>query len=491
MTFDNLGLYLTEFSNQDNTLPMNVQSHSIYRIVAILSLLCLVIVQFQLIYNTFELENNQYYLKEKDIIHENYSALIRNDKLYPGAQKIIDSHIIPNMDLYKKLYFSDRTAYERRLAEDWRKMIHELRLHQNMDSIFPAIVRQFNLNKELKYGLYIEHLSLSFDGRHYVPIFRPNVPGIQPYHPNGDIIAGTLERTDKQNSVSVYTVSAYTPNSYQITFALYVDQDNRTLQIFKAMLPTFLLAIFSILMVVGIYFITYRNWMRQKKLTAMTSDFINSISHEFNTPIATILVANQSLKDTISNSENIKALDLIAVIKRQTIRLKKLINQSLMISQLSRINLDKRKYYLPSVLMEILEDYSLKLDANVSIIPEIEGDINDIEMNKVLFTTMIYNLLDNGIKYNLSDKKIINIRVYPKEGNIHLEIQDNGVGIDLKSLKHIFKKFFRGKQRVEEGGLGLGLFYVQQVVNLHGWELAVESVIDKGTKFTIKINGKR
>src|SRR5690606_11924862 len=146
-----------------------------------------------------------------------------NDKLYPGAQKIIDSHVIPNMDLYKKLYFSDRTAYERRLAEDWRKMIHELRLHQNMDSIFPAIVRQFNLNKELKYGLYIEHLSLSFDGRHYVPVFRPNVPGIHPCHPIGAIIAGKLDCTDKQYSVSLYTGTSYKPNSNQIIYYIHVD----------------------------------------------------------------------------------------------------------------------------------------------------------------------------------------------------------------------------------------------------------------------------
>ncbi len=470
---------------------MHVQSHSIYRLIAIISLVCLVVVQFQLIYNTFELTNNQYYIKEKDVIHQNYSALIRNDKLYPGAQKIIDKHIIPQMPLFERLYENDRRAYNKKIAEVWNEVISELRLRQNMDTIFPNIVEQFNLNDKLKYGLYVEHMSLSFDGVNYVPVFMPSVDGVSSSHPNGDRIAGTLDRIDKQNQVSGYTVSAHTKNSYQITFALYVDQDNRVLQIFKAMLPTFLLSIFSILLVVGIYFITYQNWMRQKKLTAITSDFINSITHEFNTPIATILVANQSLENSVLMNDKVKSRDLIAVIKRQSIRLKNLINQSLTISQLSSINLDKARYYLPSVLLELLEDYSLKLEDNVSIIPDIQHDVSELDLNKFLFTTMIYNLLDNGIKYNESSEKIIQVKVYQQDKDVFIHIEDNGVGVNLESLKHIFKKFFRGKQRVEEGGLGLGLFYVQQVVNLHDWDLSVESEIGKGTKFIIKINTRR
>src|SRR5690606_13366091 len=470
---------------------MHVQSHSIYRLIAIISLVCLVVVQFQLIYNTFELTNNQYYIKEKDVIHQNYSALIRNDKLYPGAQKIIDKHIIPQMPLFERLYENDRLAYNKRIAEVWIEVIAELRLRQNMDTIFPNIVEQFNLNDKLKYGLYLEHMSLSFDGVNYVPVFMPSVDGVSSSHPNGDRIAGTLDRIDKQNQVSGYTVSAHTKNSYQITFELYGDRDNRVLQIFKAMLPTFLLSIFSILLVVGIYFITYQNWMRQKKLTAITSDFINSITHEFNTPIATILVANQSLENSVLMDDKVKSRDLIAVIKRQSIRLKNLINQSLTISQLSSINLDKARYYLPSVLLELLEDYSLKLEDNVSIISDIQHDVSELDLNKFLFTTMIYNLLDNGIKYNESSEKIIQVKVYQQDNDVFIHIEDNGVGVNLESLKHIFKKFFRGKQRVEEGGLGLGLFYVQQVVNLHDWDLSVASEIGKGTKFIIKINTRR
>lgn len=469
---------------------MAFQSHSVYRLIAIISLLSLVIVQFRLIYNTFELTNNQYFLKEKDIIHENYSALIRNDKLFPGAQKIIDKHIMLHMPLFQELYETDREAYDKKLAEVWKEMVAELRLRHNMDTIFPNLVQQFHLNEKLKYGLYIEHLSLSFDGTNYVPVFLPSVNGITASHPNGDKIAGTLNRIDKQNQVSGYTVSAHTKNSYQITFVLYVDQDNRVVQIFKAMLPTFLLSIFSIVLVVGIYFFTYRNWMKQKKLTAITSDFINSITHEFNTPIATILVANQSLESTLQTNDKSKSRDLIAVIKRQSFRLKNLVNQSLTISQLSSINLDKTRYYLPSVLLEILEDYSLKLESNVSILPEWSNDVSDIEMNKFLFTTMIYNLLDNAVKYNESDQKIIHVKVHQNQGHVFIEMEDNGIGVNMESLKHIFKKFFRGKERVEEGGLGLGLFYVQQVVNLHDWELSVESELNRGTKFIIKINTK-
>src|SRR5690606_26002690 len=113
---------------------------------------------------------------------------------------------------------------------------------------------------------------------------------------------------------------------YRFGFSLNVDTPNRFMTILRQMMPAFSLALFSILSVVIIYYITFRNWLRQKKLSEMKSDFINSITHEFHTPLAAIIVANRTLS-RISPSDNVSPLT--EVINRQAGRLKKLIAQTL------------------------------------------------------------------------------------------------------------------------------------------------------------------
>jgi len=227
--------------------------------------------------------------------------------------------------------------------------------------------------------------------------------------------------------------------------------------------------------------------MRQKKLTAMTSDFLNSVTHEFNTPVATILVANHSLAHTSIPNNPLKVKEFTAVIERQAQRLKKLIQQSLMISKLSNMNLDTSPEDISSVLMESLADYSLKLSADMAIIPEIEEDIPEIYLNKFLFTTMLYNILDNAFKYNDAPYKKVWITLRRREDLLSLEIQDNGIGMSADTVKYMYKKFYRGKDKIQEEGLGLGMFYVQQVIKLHDWSLDVHSQKGRGTTFHIKI----
>jgi len=461
-------------------------SEKAYRIIAISSLLILVAVQFKLIYNTFELKNNQYYLKEKKTLNEGYSLLIRNDKVFPGAQAIIDRHIYGLMDELKYTYYNQANA---RLAELKDKIssgiLEELKSRKDMDKFFATLVTSNNLNPNLRYAITISQISYTFDGLSYIPIFDAKAKNPSAIY--GEIVAGSLRDFDKQNLVSAYIVNSPLKDSYQISFSMYVDHNNRTLQILEDMLPTFLLAVGSILFVIGIYYKTYKNWMEQKKLTAMTSDFLNSISHEFNTPVATILVANHSLlKDEIIKDER-KVKELSAVIDRQAQRLKKLIKQSLTITKLSDVNLDKTAVEFVPLLLESLADYSLKLDHTVQLDPEITDAHGEVLLNKFLFTTMLYNLLDNAIKYNSSKAKQVVVRLRMEENQLILSIIDNGVGIAPETLAYIYNRFYRGKHSIQADGLGLGLYYVQQVVKLHQWDLLVQSEVGKGSTFEIKM----
>lgn len=466
---------------------MKINSDKIYRCIAIMSLIILVAVQFILIFNTFELRDNQFFLKEKAIIDNYYSKLIRNDKLFPGGQSYIDRHVMTNMQSLKQAYDISDTKFQALADRIWFQVLDDVRSNQNMDSIFAVIIQDFNLNPGLKYGLFIENLSVTFDGEKYIPIYSSkNDPQVDKSHP-GALVAGNLKRAHASSRVSAINVSSPLAGSYLLSFSLHVDQDNRLLQIFISMLPMFTLTLVSILLATGILYFTYKNWMRQKKLAAMTSDFVNSITHEFNTPITTILVANKTLSNAFSTDSDLKLKDLTSVIDRQTNRLKKLINQSLMISQLTDVNLQRERVNLPSVLIEILADYSLGLDKGIEIIPNFQEHIPSVELNRFLFTTMVYNLLDNGIKYNASSFKQLDVELSYDQGLIYIRIKDNGIGMDKKSINYIFNKFVRLKNSIEENGLGIGLYYVQQVIGLHNWKLDVQSEPEVGSTFSIII----
>jgi len=459
-----------------------------YKVVAIISLGILLYVQYRLIYNTYELKDNQYNLEEKKLINEAYSQSIRNDKVFPGGQKIIDSLLYPYMASLEDLYFHNVTAFESRKKEITDRIFRTLQRLSNMDSVFNRIIKNNRLEKNIKYLLTIENMSVTFDGKNYITLFKKGEQLASfPNTEKGVVIGGSLARADKQNQVTFLSVTAPSAHSYLVSFSLYADKDNRILSILKAMFPTFLLSLFSIGFVVGIYYFTYRNWLKQKKLADMKSDFLNSITHEFNTPISTIMVANKSLQNenVIVNPANI--FPLTEIIKRQAQRLQTLINQALDITSMNKATIEKEKYELHQLLKEIVEDYKLKITDNVTVTLLQSTSRIYISLNHFLFTTMLYNMFDNAIKYNTAENKEIRIFTETEGQFLIIHIQDNGIGMDETQTKQIFDKFYRGKNVLRAPGLGLGLFYVKQTLEAHGWQLKLTSEKGVGSKFCIFI----
>src|SRR5690606_7076312 len=227
------------------------------------------------------------------------------------------------------------------------------------------------------------------------------------------IISGGLTELNPQNLITSLKVSSSEPNSYSIVFLLHVDTQNRSLAILKSSLPAFLLSFISIVLVIGIYFSTYRNWLKQKALSEIRSDFINSITHEFNTPIATILVANKSLQR--DNNNNVVLTD---VIERQSLRLKALVNHVVDSAKFNKKEINKTNLELIGFIKEITQDYELKKDENVKF----SNNFNKVEpvfikADQFLLITLLNNIIDNAIKHNLSPSKLI-----------HFEIENNNNG---------------------------------------------------------------
>ncbi|WP_231891158.1 sensor histidine kinase [Arachidicoccus ginsenosidimutans] len=454
----------------------------------------MVFVQFFLVYNTYKLKNDRYFLSEAGQINDRYSRSIRNDKVYPGGQSIIDSIIYRHIDELEYLYTNDKNGFNNLKAKLCDTIFTHLRLYSNMDSLFNSIITKNHLSKELQYVLVVSNISVTFKDKNYIPLYQSNIPN--PYIDaksqisQGLIIDGTLSNPNAQNLVTAYNITAPSNYSYSTAFSLYVDTPKRYINILRQMLPVFGLSLFSVILVVLIYFFTYRNWLKQKKLAEMQSDFVNSITHEFNTPLSTIIVANKNMQnEKVYNSfENI--LPLTKIIERQSNRLKILFSQVLDITKMSKATQDKKEYRLCDLLDEILLDYRLTItDKNVLISLNKNGINPEIVLDRFWFTTMLFNIFDNAIKYNNKPEKSIEVSASADEKNIIINIRDNGIGMPKKTLSHIFEKFYRNKSQetAEVNGLGLGLFYTKQCIRVHGWQIKVESEENVGSTFIIYI----
>ncbi len=467
------------------------KTHVVFLIISVFVLL---VVQYQLISNTYSLKNKQYRLEEQQVINDLYSTSIRNDKVYPGGQKIVDSFINRNMRHLSTIYRKDRAAFKRETQLVLDSIITEMRDRSNMDRLFKTFVQKGHLPSNLEYLLTINDITITDDNHQYVPLFSEQTlkdhmsPSFLPRQVV--VIDGTLKHPGSHNLTSSYTVSSPSKNSYQLSFSLYVDRADRNFILFKMMLPTLTLSLISILGVVLINYITFHNWVKQKKLAEMKSDFLNSITHEFNTPLSTILVANRSLQNEKLSSKTENIQSLTEVINRQTVRLQSLFQQVIDITKTSKTTLEKSVYDLNEVLDEVLLDYRLKIaEEPVTISFNKGGNISTVQLNKFWFTTMLFNIFNNAIKYNDKNQKEIIVTTTTGKNGIEIHIKDNGIGIPARNVKHIFEKFFRGNKNKLSSitGLGLGLFYVKQCVDTHGWQIGVVSKEDLGSEFIIQI----
>lgn len=462
-----------------------------YRMVAVFCLIVLIIVQGRLIYNTYELKNRQYNLDEKEFINDAYKQAIRNEVLFPGGAKILNRHIMHNMVNFRNLYYyyPDKFAdYQKEVSLD---LYRSLTTASTMDSLFLAIREKLQLSNDLLFSLILNNISVTFDGITYVPIyyqglFKDTNIAIKETA-QGMVVDGELTSLNRENQITSISISDPTPNTLQVSFSLYVDQSNRQVAILKQMIPTFTLSLISIVFVLLIYYFTYRNWFKQKKLADMKSDFLNSITHEFNTPISTILVANKSLRNPGISMNPVSASALTEVIDRQAQRLQTLINQALDISQMNKDTLEKESYNLNFLLEQIVSDYRLKIQEDISLHFVPMDEICQVALNKFLFTTMLYNIFDNAIKYNAHKQKKITVSMLLINNEAIIQIEDNGIGMSEELSQFIFDKFYRGKSEIATHGLGLGLFYVKQTLEAHHWKLKLESKLGLGSKFCIFI----
>lgn len=245
----------------------------------------------------------------------------------------------------------------------------------------------------------------------------------------------------------------------------------------------------SILLIIIVSYFSYLIWMvfRQKKLSEMHRDFVNNMTHEFNTPLTTIDTALQ----LIHNSQ-VKPDKYLKIIKAESDKLKNQIARTLQISQMEsgETGADFTKVHFCEFLEELTTRYKDRNpSAEITLLLGTDCKDDLVNIDEFHLENVMINLFDNALKYNQAKKKKITISLVYSIKHIKVCIEDNGIGIAEEEIKHIFKKFYRVNTGDihDQKGFGLGLFYVAQVLKaIHG-TISVESKSGIGSTFCITL----
>ena len=257
----------------------------------------------------------------------------------------------------------------------------------------------------------------------------------------------------------------------------------------KFMIPS----VFFTLILLVTFIITLVLVFRQKRYNEIKNDFVNNMTHELKTPIASISLATQMLNDdSVTKSEKMRK-HLVGVITDETKRLRFLVEKVLQMSMFDRKKSSFKKKHLDlnEMVESIANSFSLRVEhTGGKINVDIGAVDSDIYVDEVNFQNVIFNLMDNAVKYRKTDKPVdIYLKTWNDDKWLYLSVHDTGKGIKKDDLKKIFEKFYRvGTGNVHDvKGFGLGLAYVKKVVDLHDGEIKVDSEYGKGSTFIIKL----
>lgn len=266
---------------------------------------------------------------------------------------------------------------------------------------------------------------------------------------------------------------------------LYVSIKNWEYIVLKRMALLLVFAIFSILTLITLFVIALKALIKQKKISDIKTDFINNITHELKTPLTTLSVSTKILERKEIRENDATFSTVLGTINRQNNRLQNLIDQ-VMTNSLGyeEIELHKEKVTMPDFVDSIVNDFQVAYP-NIAITKELDTQKISLNLDKFHLTTAITNVLENAVKYGC---KTILIKAGHSDNEFSISISDDGIGISKSKHALLFDKFYR----VEQGdlhdakGLGLGLYYVDQIIKAHQGTINVVSDLGKGATFDLR-----
>ncbi len=275
---------------------------------------------------------------------------------------------------------------------------------------------------------------------------------------------------------------------YKETLFLYFKEDNN--YIIKQLGSVIIASILFTTIIISAFALTVRTMFSQKKLSEIKSDFINNMTHELKTPLATISLAIDALTNekVIHDPEKIKYYS--TMIKDENKRMNKQVEKILQSARIERqeIKLNLQELNAHEIIRKVTDNLALQIqDRSGSLTLNLQASRQTIKADEVHFSNIIFNLLDNAIKYS-KDAPRIEVETLIHGGMFTIRVRDHGIGMNKETQSRVFEKFYRAHTGNLHNvkGFGLGLSYVKNMVEAHGGKIKVDSTPGKGSTFSVQ-----
>ena len=437
---------------------------------SVVALIVLSAVQCYLVKTTYDYKVAQFHTEIKNEIAQisnNYSD--------------IDSVLVAKKDaLYKQL--SENYIQGKNTKVDVKKYILE---NEYRDALTQKIQRKFERDLpdlKIDFAIVLNKFVLYQNTKKADTIFSE-----KPFIRNK--LYGNLASLNHAFLVRNYvgtTNGSYASQDYKLLTedSMYISVIDWEMIILRRMTFVLILSLLSILTLITLFVIAIKALIKQKKVNEIKTDFINNITHELKTPLATLGISTKILerKDIRDNDENFNAI--VNTISRQNNRLQNLIDQ-VMANSLAEngIELQKEKIETENFLLTIINDFKIAFP-KINLKTDFQTQKTILVLDKFHLTTAFLNVLENAVKYG---SNTITVKTSIVENQFSISIEDDGIGIEKNKQSLLFEKFYRIQQGNLHNtkGLGLGLYYVDQIIKAHQGTVNVVSDLGKGTQFTI------
>ncbi len=289
----------------------------------------------------------------------------------------------------------------------------------------------------------------------------------------------------------IYSIPIFIDNEGSNQYKLVVEFPQKKKFIISDLIGITLLSIIFTLIIIIAYSSALNQLIRQRNISEIKTDFINNMTHEFKTPIATINLALDAIKNPKIIDDKEKVFKYLQMIKDENKRMHAQVENVLRISKLEKkeLNIKKESLNIIEVIEDAIEHVHLILeDRNGTITKNFSAVRTSVLINDTHFTNVIVNILENAIKYSPETPQI-NLLVENVKDSVVIKIKDNGIGMSKIAQKRVFEKFYREHTGDLHNvkGHGLGLSYVKRIIDDHNGQIFVESEKGKGSTFIIKI----
>ncbi|MNK39788.1 Alkaline phosphatase synthesis sensor protein PhoR [compost metagenome] len=385
-------------------------------------------------------------------------------------KKLSQKAHIALLEVAKKLY--EGTNHELPVQNPVQKIANDYYI-VNVDNEFEPDILEFYLKTEFK------KMNITTD-------FEYAMYNCQ----SDEMIYGDYISLYKKKAECKKTV--YFPKHKNLVYYFAVRFPNETTYLFSSMRFWFILST-ALILILLIYVYSIFTLLQHKKYSELQRDFINNMTHEFKTPLASILIASKYLIEQKPIKEDKKLYTYTDIIINQGNKLNSHIEKILNIakSDYAPLELKKETILIVPIIEEAIENIKLKYpEASITI--ETVSKEYLIETDTFHFANLVYNLLDNAIKY-CNEKPQVTIKIIENNNSLKLEFVDNGIGINPKKISFIFDKFYRvqNEKSNEVNGFGLGLYYVKEICSLQNWKIKAENNSEKGVTLTLSIPYKK